>query len=319
MVEKVTAALPTAQRRTPAGLYNSRLNSADPQQQLVPAPRGGSGIGPGAALPAVRVASLRVMANATRESSEVAPDPGLWDLLSTLAAEMRVKGPDELYLKEYSQKANHIRASTYDRASIACFYESVGVESCAFLDITGSVIAKLRHRAGATDKPVYTLALSVPTPAGTRLDRSKPLRCLTSHGTGLLGAAEVKVVVEDFRGAECEHFGGNVYLPYMVRSCPPPHEERERARSTARERGNVCVCDKQSVNDVRDARAMQRKNDDGTDKCCRTADKWVTNDPIGRAGATMECGVSGPVSCREGEKGLRPPTHERAVWLAREV
>ena len=232
MVKKLTAALPTAQRRTPAGLYNSRLHSANPQQQPAPAPRGGGGIGPGAALPAVRVASVRVMANAMRESGEVAPDPDLWDSLNTLAAEMRVKGPGELYLQEYSQKANHIRASTYSRASIACYRESVGMEGCAFLDITGSVIAKLRHRADATDKPVYTLALSVPTPAGTLLDRSKPLRCLTSHGTGLLGAAEVKVVVEDFRGAECEHFGGNVHLPYMVRSCPPPHEKRERASST---------------------------------------------------------------------------------------
>ena len=32
MVEKLTAALPTAQRRTFVGLYNSRLHSADPQQ-----------------------------------------------------------------------------------------------------------------------------------------------------------------------------------------------------------------------------------------------------------------------------------------------
>lgn len=195
LAESTAAALPGVQRRMPSNMYNahvaaavaaSRIASAPPQQRaaqlgdkVVPQPR------------APVAPSQRAMGAAIREANDVARDRDVWASCAMLAAEACVEDETTVYLQEFATTPRGLRTVTFTRASIACYRAAVHDEGSAFCDATGSVISDILVRPNEPAKNVHTFTMSVPTPAGEQLRRSKPLRVLTAHGTGMLSATEV--------------------------------------------------------------------------------------------------------------------------------
>ena len=225
LVVSTTAALPVAQKRTPSNVFNahvaaiavpaiavpaiaapaiaapataaSRSTSAPPPHHTNAAqPGSAAGTTAAVAQPRAPVAPSRAaVSSAMREVNDVSRDRDVWASCAALAAEARIEDETTVYLQELSTTPRGFRAVTFTRASIACYRAAARDEGAAFMDATGSVISDIRVRADQPAKKVHTLTLSVPTPAGGQMNRSKPLRVLTAHGTGMLSATEVRRLI----------------------------------------------------------------------------------------------------------------------------
>ena len=131
------------------------------------------------------------MANAMRETGEVARDRDLLASCSALAAEAQdCEDEGSVYLQEMAFSRTGIRAVTTSRTLIACYRMVARSEGAAFCDATCSVISKIRVRPNKPDAEMHTFALSVPCFAGGQLSRPKPLRVLTAHSSSMLSATE---------------------------------------------------------------------------------------------------------------------------------
>ena len=82
---------------------------------------------------------------------------------------MQLIDPSQLERRQTCRVMIHHAAypSVFPSTRRAARVEGVRIEGSAFLDATGSAITKLRDRDDHPDMDVYTVALSVPTPAGT--------------------------------------------------------------------------------------------------------------------------------------------------------
>ena len=123
------------------------------------------------------------MANAMRETGEVARDRDLLASCSALAAEAQDREDEgSVYLQEMAFSRTGIRAVTTSRTLIACYRMVARSEGAAFCDATGSVISKIRVRPNKPDaKNVHVRALGAvlcrgaaePTEAASRAHRAQ--------------------------------------------------------------------------------------------------------------------------------------------------
>ena len=86
------------------------------------------------------------MANAMRETGEVARDRDLLTSCSALAAEAQDREDEgSVYLQEMAFSRTGIRAVTTSRTLIACYRMVARSEGAAFCDATGSVISRSEY------------------------------------------------------------------------------------------------------------------------------------------------------------------------------